>query len=272
MIIGVFFNPQTTLSLEPINFTYAREGVNDSLTNLVTNAYAEQQVFLGKNDKDFFEALRYLSKDGRDGRVAFYSNRSQTVDMFYYYAMLPISGKSTPQGIAPDGEGDLKWNSYTRHIIWYANETLLELSGTRWIISNYPIAFERNYTYKLFGQYRLYYLNASETKNERENYIYNGVGKIWIDPNPRCVSITITESYHPRWRAFDQDYNEVKVESTEYGFMRITSTNIMEEIQLIYSDTLIDTIGKVISAISLIFFTIFLISSKIRLRRELHQN
>lgn len=254
MIISVFFYPQIVLSLDTVNFTYVNGGVNDSLINLLSNAYVKQQVFLGKSDEDFSRTLRYVSNDSRDGRVVFYSNRSQTVDMFYYYAMLPASGKSTSQGVAPEGEGDLKWSIYTQRIIWNADETLLRLSGTRWVISNYPIALEGNPNYKLFGQYRVYELGDVKMINGCEGSVYSGVGEIRIALDQGCRSFTVAESYHPRWRAFDQGDNEVKIERTEYGFMRLSSTSDMREVRLVYSDTKADILGRLISAVCLALF------------------
>ncbi|MCJ7634378.1 6-pyruvoyl-tetrahydropterin synthase-related protein, partial [Candidatus Bathyarchaeota archaeon] len=255
LLISVFLYPQAALSLETINFTYAKGEINDSLSDLVNDAYIKQQVFLGKRDEDFSKALQYISNDKREGKVTFYSNRSQTVDMFYYYAMLPTSGKSTPQGVAPEGEGDLKWGYYTQHIIWHANETLLKLSGTRWVISNYQLEFRKNNTYASFGQYRIYELEDVNLISGSEGYIYSGIGEMLVVLDSECKSIVISQSYYPRWHAFDQNNNELKVESTEYGFMKITSIDNMKEVHLFFTDTIVDTIGRAISIIGLILFT-----------------
>jgi len=256
IIIGIFSYPKIASGLGAIDFNYSRGELNDSLTNLINNAYVEQQVFLGRSDEDFLKVLRHISNDNREGRVAFYSNRSQTVDMFHYYALLPLSGKSTPQGIAPEGEGDPKWRSFTQHIIWHANETLLKLSGTRWVISNYPLTLDGNNSYETFGRYRLYELDNAEMINGCEGTIHNGVGEVRIALSQECRGITLAESYHPRWRAFDQDGNEIGVESTEHGFMRITSENNMREVRLVYSDTMTEVWGKVISIVCLILLAV----------------
>ncbi len=253
-IVSIFFYPRIAMSLDVVNFTYSREEIDDSLTNLISNAYVKEQVFLGKNDQSFLQVLRYISNDSREGRVAFYSNRSQTVDMFYYYALLPLSGKSTPQGVVPEGEGDLKWGIFTKDIIWHANETLLRLAGTRWVISNYPLALESNSTLRVFGQYMLYELDEVNIVRGCEGWINEDIGEIWITLAQRCRSITIAESYHPRWRAFDQDGREIGVESTEFGFIKVTSTNDLEEVRLVYSDTATDLLGRTISILCLALF------------------
>lgn len=257
IIIGVFMYPKMALSLTALNFTYSTKEISDSLLNLIRNAYVDQQVFLGKNDEEFLKVLQYISNDDMDGRIAFYSNRSQSVDMFYYYAMLPIFGKSTPQGIAPEGEGDLKWASFTQHIIWNVNETLLRLSGTRWIISNYPLVLKSNHVYKVFGQYWLYTLDDVNMINGCEGTIKKDVGEIRISLSQECRSITLAESYHSRLRAFDQFGKELDIKVTKYGFLNISSTDKMREISLIYSETKIDALGKAISIICLILFTVF---------------
>lgn len=253
---GIFFYPKIVLGLRPIDFTYSRGELNDSLVNMVNNAYVEQQVFLGKNDEDFIEVLRYISNDNREGRVVFYSNRSQSVDMFYYYALLPLSGKSTPQGIAPEGEVDLKWDVYTSRIIWQLNETLLKLSGTRWVISNYQLVFDSDLPYKVFGRYRLYELVDVKMLMGCEGTVHYSIGEIRLILSQECRDLTFAESYNPRWRVYDQDGRAIKVTCTEYGFMRVTSENNLREVHLVYSDTVIDVLGRVISVVCLILFSV----------------
>jgi len=262
MIVGVFFHPQMALSLEIINFSYNRGDVNDSLTNLIDNAYVKQQIFLGKSDEDFLSVLNYIAYDPREGSVVFYSNRSQTVDMFYYYALLPLSGKPTPQGISPEGEGDLKWNTFTRHVIWQANETLLKVAGTRWIISNYPIVLEGNYTHKIFGKYVLYELYNVRNIIGSEGKISKSIGEIKVVLNSECSRFIISESYHPRWRAFDQNNNELQISSTDYGFMEIVSPDNIKVVYLIYSNTMADFISKIISGGCLICYVILVFVRK----------
>ncbi|MFH0897250.1 MAG: 6-pyruvoyl-tetrahydropterin synthase-related protein [Candidatus Bathyarchaeota archaeon] len=259
VVIGIFFYPGTASGLEAVNFTYSRGGLNDSVTNLVNNAYVKEQVFLGKSDEGFLKVLRYISNDSRDGRVVFYSNRSQTVDMFYYYALLPLSGKSTPQGIAPEGEGDLKWGLFTQHIIWDINETLLKLAGTRWIISTYPLALDSAHHVREFDQYRLYELEDIKMITGSEGSVNYGNGEIQITLSQECRSFTFAESYNQRWHAFDQYGKEIKVESTEYGFIRITSANNLREVHLIYSDTTIDLLSRIISVLCLALFVMLIL-------------
>lgn len=257
-IIGIFLYPNIALGLKVVDFNYSRDGLHDSLVNLINDAYVQEQVFLGKQDANFLKVLQHVSNENRCGRIVFYSNRSQTVDMFYYYALLPLSGKSTPQGIAPEGEGDLKWDVFTERLIWSANETLLELSDSRWIVSNYPIVFVSDYSTHVFGQYTLYELDDAETiPGSRSTIISRSTGEIDILLDQEYTNVSISESYHPRWRAFDQNGNEVRVERTEYGFMRITSRSAMNEVRLVYSDTVIDVVGKITSIICLILGTLF---------------
>ena len=106
----------------------------------------------------------------------------------------------------------------------------------------------------------MYELDDVKMMNGSEGQIFNSVGEIHIALNRECRSITLVESYHPRWRAFDQNNNEVIVECTEYGFMKITSTNNIEEVHLIYSDTTVDVMGRVISLICLIVYFIMTLS------------
>lgn len=257
VVVGIFFYPKATLSLEAVNFTYSRGGLNDSIMNLVSNAYVEQQVFLGKTDDAFLKVLRYIANDSRVGRVAFYSNRSQTVDMFYYYALLPLAEKSTPQGIAPEGEIDPKWSTFTQYIIWQINETLLKLSGTRWVISNYPLVLDSNVSYKVFGRYRLYELADVALIKESESTVHTDIGEIQIVLSQECESITFAETYHPRWRAYNQDGVEVEVLPTEYGFMKIVSSSNFREVHLVYSETTIDILSRIVSVACLIGFVTF---------------
>lgn len=255
IMVAIFFQPRLALGLESIDFTYDRGDLDDSVMKLVRNAYVEKQIFLGRNDRTFLEILEYISSDSRDGRVAFYANRSQTATIFYYYALLPLSGKSTPQGVTPEGEGDPKWRLYTQKIIWNPDETLLKISGVRWIITNYPLNL--NYSKSTtFGEYKLYELDNVKMINGSEGTVQREVGKMKITLTQVSRSFDLAESYNPRWRGFDQDGREITLGRTGYGFMRISSTNEMREINLVYSDTVIDTVGKAISVACLALFVI----------------
>ncbi len=266
-IVGVFAYPRMALDFSAINFTYDRGDLNDSLQNLVTSAYVKQQVFLGKSDADFLGALRFAASDPGQGRIAFYSNRSQTVAILYYCGLLPLSGKSTPQGVVPEGEGDPKWNIYTQHIIWSPNETLLKLSGTRWILSDHPLTLSGNPAPRTFGQYLLYDLGNTSLISGSDGTVSSGVGETRITLSQAASSIVFAETYNPRWRAYDQNGKELKVEGNQYGFTKISSTATFTEVHLVYANTLADNLGEAISiACVVLFVAIVLVRRRLPMR------
>jgi hypothetical protein len=258
LLSSVFISPALAQGFHLVNFNYSRNEVEDSLPNVINYAYVQQQVFLGKHDQDFLEVLQYISGDSRSGRVVFYSNRSQTIDMFYYYALLPLSGKSSPQGIAPDGEGDPKWNDFTQHVIWSVNKTLLELSGTRWIISNFPLTVNGSRIVQTFNQYRLYELESVTMIDDCDHSIDYSLDVVRVALHHDCEKFTLKISYHPRWRAFDQNGNALEIEREDYGFMRIVGSEKFSKVMLTYSNTMVDTLSE---KISVICFTLLLASA-----------
>jgi hypothetical protein len=251
---SVFIHPIIAQGVNVVNFNYSRNEVEDSLPNVIKYAYIQQQIFLGKQDQDFLEVLQYISEDNRSGRVAFYSNHSQTIDMFYYYAFLPLSGKSSPQGIAPEGEGDLKWNDFTQYVIWSINKTLLELSGTRWVISNFPLIVSGIRIIQTFNQYKLYELDPVEMISDCDHSIQYGLDEVQIVLHRECEDFTLKISYHPRWRAFDQDGNALETERGENGFMKIRGSSKFSKVFVIYSNTSIDILSQNVSIISTTLF------------------
>ncbi|UCH36920.1 MAG: hypothetical protein JSV76_04305 [Candidatus Bathyarchaeota archaeon] len=258
----VFISPMLAQGFQQMNFNYSRNQVEDSLHNVINHAYVQQQVFLGTHDHDFLEVLRYLSGMNQSGRVVFYSDRSQTADMFYYYALLPLSGKPSPQGIAPDGEGDLKWNDFTQPIIWSVNQTLLQLSGTRWIISNHPVAINGVHRTQLFNQYWLYELDSVAIIDDCDHSIDYGLDDMHIRLYRDCEQFTLKISYHPRWHAFDQHGNALEIERSDYGFMKINGVDNLNEVILTYSKTMIDMLSETISVICVIVLIVFLFFQK----------
>ncbi|MHA1448802.1 MAG: 6-pyruvoyl-tetrahydropterin synthase-related protein [Candidatus Hodarchaeales archaeon] len=204
---------------------------------------AEDGSLFGNIPADFLEAMESLRDEKDDSRVIYFSVSPTLSPLMQHYRLLFLSGHGTVQGDYPDSSEDIKWTEYTSvldnpfyYYKWPNITDYLTIGNVGWLIYKpitglkFPESLNSYFSiHTVHGDYEVWKSISAPAGIFGKNGTVNATVsrdsnscKITIDVvSTNCTTVTVSETFHPRWLAKDQNNRVLTVSKNEFGFMDI---------------------------------------------------
>ncbi|MHA2296271.1 MAG: hypothetical protein ACXAEU_17320 [Candidatus Hodarchaeales archaeon] len=219
---------------------------------------AREGTLYGFIPESFKTALDELRGENDSTRVVYlapYFPPSYSPNM-QHYRVLFLSGHSTVQGDYPDSSEDTKWRDFTSIVdqqYYYYNwpniTSYLELGNVGWLIfkkiENSSISHYISMNFSLYSIHGDYEIWKSQVKPSEIHsfdgdlnatvHRYATRAKITVSISScNCTSFILSETYHPRWIALDQEGQEVPISRSSFGFIKLDWNKSKGSIELTF--------------------------------------
>ncbi|UCE13385.1 MAG: hypothetical protein JSV04_14525 [Candidatus Heimdallarchaeota archaeon] len=216
---------------------------------------ADDETLYGYIPSDFEVVLDQLKEIDDGTRVVFLCYYATYSPLMQHYRLLFLSDHSTIQGDYPDSSEDTKWVGFTEIVdtpayyynVYHNITDYLVLGNVGWIIvrqrENYGFPHnlkEHFFLQSVSGEYELWKSRKTQTEVHGDNGYINATverdpyqGKIVVTiTSSNCTSFVLSETYHPRWRAWDQKNQTINITRDTLGFLRLSWNNSQGTITL----------------------------------------